>query len=137
MILKEGETQESLFDKVVPFLTERRGPDGIFFNGSFTIEEADMRVEGAIRLDSLDAAMRGHATLDLSVTLGEEVLGNGSLLPGHFADLDDGYRVGFAGQKMWSEIVVSRRSYGTVMLAGTVLAVGGALLLLLLRRRGR
>ena len=135
VILKEDETQEILFDKVVPFLTERRGPEKIYFNGSFTIEEDDLRVEGAISLDSLDQGMRGHATLDLTVMQGEELLGRGSLLPGHFADLDGGYRVGFAGLKMWSEIVLSRRSYGTVVLSGAVLAVIGLLLLPLARWR--
>ncbi len=136
VILKEGESQETLFDKVVPFLTERSGHQGIFFSGSFTVEDADLRVEGVIGLDSLDEDMRGHATLDLTVTLGERLLGSGSLLPGHFAELDGGYRVGFAGLKMWSEIVISRRSYGTVVLAGAGLAVTGALMLLLALRRG-
>jgi len=135
VILKENGTQETLFDKVVPFLTERRGPEKIYFNGSFTIEEGDLRVEGAISLDSLDEGMRGHATLDLTVMSGEVLLGNGSLLPGHFADLDGGYRVGFAGLRMWSEIVVSRRSYGTVVISGAVLAVIGALLFPLARWR--
>jgi len=136
VVLQEGEAQETVFDKVVPFLTERRGPEGILFNGSFTIAEADLRVEGGISLDSLDEGMRGHATLDLTVTLGEKLLGRGRLLPGHFADLENDYRVGFAGLKRWSEIVISRRSYGAFVLTGTVLAVVGALLLPVARWRG-
>lgn len=137
VILEDGDSTETLFDKVVPFLTERRGPRGILFNGSFTIAKADLRVEGVIRLDSLDEGLRGHATLDLAVTQGGQPLGRGSLLPGNFAELDRGYRVGFAGLKRWSEIVVSRRSYGTVVLLGTVLALGGALLFLLPDRTRR
>jgi hypothetical protein len=137
VILRDGDNTETLFDKVVPFLTERRGPRGILFNGSFTIAKADLRVEGVIRLDSLDEGLRGHATLDLAVTHGDEPLGSGSLLPGKFAELEGGYRVGFAGLKRWSEIVVSRRSYGTVVLLGTVLALAGALLFLLPDRKRR
>jgi hypothetical protein len=137
ILRKEGDKpEETLFDKVVPFLTERSGPDRIFFNGSFTIEDAGLQIEGAIGLDSLDEGMRGHATLDLIVTHGEEFLGRGSLLPGHFAELDDGYRVGFADLKMWSEIVISRRNYGKVVLAGSALALSGAFLLLLALWRG-
>jgi hypothetical protein len=49
-------------------------------------------------------------------------------LPGHFADIDEGYRIGFAGLERWSEIVISRRSYGQVVLAGTGLLVVGAVL---------
>jgi hypothetical protein len=131
VILKDGDTTETLLDKVVPFLTERRGPRGILFNGSFTIAKAGLRVEGVIRLDSLDEGLRGHATLDLAVTHDDQPLGSGSLLPGSFAELDGGYRIGFAGLKRWSEIVVSRRSYGTVVLLGAILALAGSLLFLL------
>ncbi len=137
VILRDGETTESVFDKVVPFLTERHGPQGILFHGSFTIEERGLRVEGVIGLDTLDEGMRGHATLDLTVTLDGRQLGSGRLLPGHFAELDDGYRVGFAGLKRWSEIVISRRNYGTVLLAGTGLAAVGGFLLLVGRTRRR
>lgn len=137
VILKEGETRETLFDKVVPFLTERHGPRGIRFHGAFTVQEEGLGVEGNVRLDSLDEGMRGHATLDLAVMLDGEPLGSGSLLPGHFAELDDGYRVGFAGLQRWSEIVVSRRSYGAVLLAGAAVAAGGGLSLLLGRVRRR
>ena len=128
VILREGETKETLFDKVVPFLTERHGPRGIVFNGSFTVEQSDLRVEGMIRLDSLDEGMRGHATLELSVHAAGKTVGSGSLLPGHFADMDDGIRVGFAGLHKWSEIVLSRRSYGPFVLAGAILAAAGGLL---------
>jgi hypothetical protein len=138
VILKKevDKPEETVFDKVVPFLTERRGPEKIYFNGSFAIEEADLHVEGSISLDSLDEGMRGHATLDLTVMRGEQPLGRGSLLPGHFAELEGGYRVGFAGLNMWSEIVISRRNYGTMVLAGTILAIIGTFLLLLALWRG-
>jgi hypothetical protein len=137
VILKNGEATETLFDKIVPFLTERHGPDGIRFTGSFTIADADLRVEGAIRLDSLDEGLRGHATLDLTVELAGSALGSGSLLPGHFAELDGGYRIGFAGLNRWSEIVISRRSYGKVMLGGAGLAAAGGFLLVFLHWASR
>ena len=72
--------------------------------------------------------MRGHATLVLAVTREGVAIGRGKLLPGHFANLEQGYRVGFAGLQKWSEVDVSRRTYGSAVLAGTVLALGGAVL---------
>jgi hypothetical protein len=135
-ILRDGETSETLFDKVVPLLTERHGPQGLRFSGAFTVAAHDLRAEGVIRLDSLDDGLRGHATLDLNVTEGGRTLGSGSLLPGHFADLDGGYRVGFTGLHQWSEIVLSRRSYGSVMLAGILLAVCSGVFSVVANRRG-
>ncbi len=137
VILRSGETEETVFDQVVPFLTERSGPDGIRFSGSFAKEDQDLRVEGTIRLDSLDENLRGHATLDLTVSSSAKLLGSGSLLPGHFAELDEGYRIGFADLKMWSEIVVSRRSYGPAVLTGTFLALFGGILMQAARWRRR
>jgi hypothetical protein len=128
VITKGADPQTTVFDRVVPFLTERRGPHGISFDGSFTIAKEDILVEGAIDLESLDEGMRGHATLDLAVSRDGEALGAGRLLPGHFADIEEGYRIGFAGLERWSEIVISRRSYGHAVLAGTGLFVVGAVL---------
>ncbi len=70
--------------------------------------------------------MRGHATLRLSVRRDGEMLGQGSLLPGHFADLARGYRIGFVSLKKWTEVDVSRRHYGRAVLAGSALALVGA-----------
>jgi len=119
---------ETVFDRVVPFTTQRRGPTGISFVGSFTIEKESLAVEGSVDLATLDAGMRGHATLVLAVMREGVPIGRGKLLPGHFADLEQGYRVGFAGLQKWSEVDVSRRTYGSAVLAGAALALGGAVL---------
>jgi hypothetical protein len=126
VVLRDGRT---VFDRVVPFLTERHGPAGLSFAGSFTVEKEDLRVEGSVDLASLDEGMRGHADLVLALTRSGEPLGRGALQPGHFADLEQGYRVGFAGLERWSEIVISRRNYGRLVLAGGALAVIGLVLL--------
>jgi hypothetical protein len=120
------ENDETVFDEVVPFTTRREGASGINFEGSFTIEREGLAVHGSVDLENLDEAMRGHATLALLVKRGETLLGRGRLLPGHFADLEQGYRSGFAGLHKWSEIDVSRRTYRSAVLAGTALALGGA-----------
>jgi hypothetical protein len=122
VILRDGET---LFDRVVPFTSRRLDHDGISFDGHFTVEEETLAVTGTVDLTSLDEAMRGHATLLLSVLLDDQSLGQGSLQPGYFADLDRGYRVGFAGLERWSEVVVSRRNYGHLVKAGGIAALIG------------
>ena len=85
-------------------------------------------MEGSVDLATLDAAMKGHATLVLSVRREGAAIGRGKLLPGHFADLEQGYRLGFAGLQKWSEVDVSRRTYGSAVLAGAALALGGVVL---------
>jgi hypothetical protein len=119
---------EELFDRVVPFTTRTREQAGISFTGTFTIEEEQLHVDGAVELDSLDEGMRGHATLTLSVAREGRMLGRGRLIPGHFAEIDEGYRIGFAGLEKWSEIDVSRRHYGRAVLAGAIVALAGAVL---------
>ena len=104
------------------------GPSGISFVGSFTIDKESLAVDGSVGLGTLDAGMRGHATLVLAVMHEGAAIGRGKLLPGHFADLERGYRVGFAGLEKWSEVDVSRRTYGGAVLAGAALALGGAVL---------
>lgn len=135
IVILEGE--ETIFDRIVPFTTERRETSGISFAGSFTIQREKLDVEGHVDLASLDEAMRGHATLALTVSREGAVLGRGSLLPGHFAEISSDYRVGFAGLEQWSEIVISRRNYGQVVLAGGALVVVGAILWPLAHWRGR
>ena len=66
-----------------------------------------------------------------------EPLGQGTLLPGHFADLDEGFRVGFVDLKRWSEIDVSRRNYGEPVLGAGLVAVLGVLIWPLAAWRGR
>lgn len=128
---------ETLFDRVVPFTTERSGPSGISFHGSLTVEKEGLAVGGQVDLESLDEGMRGHAQLLLTVRREGELLGGGELLPGHFADLEEGFRIGFAGLEQWSEIVISRRNYGRWVLAGAAVALVGAVLLPLAVWRAR
>lgn len=128
VIVSAGDRRGSVFDRVVPFTTERHGPSGIAFDGSFTVSSEDLHVEGTIDLASLDEGMRGHAMLELAVTRDGEALGQGRLLPGHFAEIDQGYRLGFTGLEKWSEIVISRRNYGGVVLAGAIVVLVGVIL---------
>jgi hypothetical protein len=117
-----------IFDRVVPFLTRREGESGIAFDGNFDLETEGLRVVGMVDLASLDEGMRGHSTLQLGVDKDGRPLGEGRLLPGQFASIDEGYSVGFAGLERWSEIVVSRRNYGLLVLVGTGLALLGGVL---------
>jgi len=125
VLLREG---NQVFDRVVPFTTERRKGDAISFAGDFTLAAEALEVHGTVDLRTLDEGLRGHATLDLALTREGAPLGHGRLSPGHFADIADGYRVGFAGLKKWSEIDISRRSYGEVVRIGAVIALTGGLL---------
>jgi hypothetical protein len=125
VILRDGET---LLDEVVPFRSRRDGPAGIRFEERFTVSREALVVDGRIDLASLDEGMRGHATLELVVLREGRPLGRGQLLPGHFAEIDQGYRIGFAGLERWSEIDVSRRNYRQVGRVGAVLALLGAIL---------
>ena len=133
VILREEET---LFDRVVPFTTKRTGPSGVSFEGSFEVVEAGLQADGRVDLASLDPAMRGHATLHLTLRHEDTLLGRGSLLPGRFADIEQGYRVGFAGLEKWSEIDISRRHYGTFVLFGGAVSLLGGLLWPLAAWRG-
>lgn len=117
--------RQTVFDEVVPFTTERRGPTGVLFEGAFTVERESLAVDGWVDLASLDEGMRGHATLELTVRRDGELLGKGRLLPGHFAEVGDGYGLGFAGLRRWSEIDVSRRDYSAFVLAGGAIAALG------------
>jgi hypothetical protein len=128
--------EETVFDRVVPFRTERRGPSGVSFEGRFVLEREGLEVAGVVSLASLDEGMRGHATLHLTVGRGGSVIGRGSLLPGHFAEIGEGYRVGFAGLDRWSEVLVSRRNYRTTVLVGVSLALLGAVVWPLAAWRG-
>ncbi len=136
---------EQIFDRVVPFTTERWGPAGVTFEGLFTIGAERLEVNGTVDLASLDEGMRGHATLRLEVRRDGQLLGRGSLLPGHFAEMAVGspgggqmehFRAGFVDLQKWSEIDLSRRHYGAAVLAGAGLALAGGLLWPLARWRG-
>ena len=134
---RDGDDRREVFDRVVPFVTERHGPDGLSFHGSFEIGAEDMRVEGRIDLDTLDDALRGHATLWVDVERSGVALGGGPLLPGHFAEIDDRYRVGFTDLRRWSEIVLTRRNYAGLMAPGLAATAVGWLLWPIARRKGR
>jgi hypothetical protein len=134
VLLEEG---KAVFDKVVPFTTERRGPTGVAFEGSFRIEERGLDFRGRVDLASLDEGMRGHATLELSLSRNGESPGRGRLLPGRFAELGDGLEVGFAGLSKWSEIDIARRDYGRAIVGGALLAAVGGLVWALGAWRGR
>ena len=114
---------------VVPFTTERSGASGISFAGRFTVEEESLEVDGQVDLASLDDGMRGHASVLLSVRREGDLLGRGRLLPGEFADIGQGYRIGYAGLEQWSEIVISRSNYGRWVIAGAIVALVGLALL--------
>ena len=126
IVILQGE--QTVFDRHVPFLTRRHGNKGVTFSGRFTVSQDSLAVQGEVDLSTLDEGMRGHAVLALVVRREEQLLGRGHLRVGHFADLEEGYRVGFAGLGRWSEIVISRRTYSDVLLAGGALALAGALL---------
>lgn len=124
VILRDGAT---VFDREVPFTTTSHGGGRVSFDGEFTIEREELHVAGRVDLSTLDEAMRGHAALQLRLARGGRDLGEGRLLPGHFATLDDGYRVGYAGLGTWSEIDISRRGYAGAVLGGCGLALAGML----------
>ena len=123
VVLHQG---REILDRVIPFLSRQEGRSGISFEERFTISRERLEIEGAVDLGSLDEGMRGHAALLLTVRREGELLGRGSLLPGHFAEIEDGYRIGFADLHRWSEIDISRRNYGGVVIAGALLLLVGA-----------
>jgi hypothetical protein len=126
--------KETVFDEVVPFTTERRGPGGVSFLGHFELGDEGLDVHGEVNLPE---ELRGHATLSLAMTRMGEPLGRGSLLPGHFADISDDYRVGFAGLRKWSEIDIARRCYEPVVAGGAGMALLGLVFWPVARWRGR
>jgi hypothetical protein len=124
VIIKDDKT---LFDRVVPFTTRKLEARSVVFEGEVRVEEHDLQVRGALNLDTLDPDMRGHPNLTLEVSGAGKDLGSGRLTLGHFAELADGYRVGFAGLHMWTEVVLSRQTYTEPMVAGMVVALVGGL----------
>lgn len=126
---------QTVFDRVVPFTTQSPQAGMLSFDGAFDVAAERLQIRGAVSLDGLDEQMRGHVKLGLVVTRDGRELGRGELMPGHFADLRDGYRIGFAGLKKWSEIDITRRNYPQPMIAGALLLAIGALSPLVRRRR--
>ncbi len=126
MVVLKG--KETILDTFVPFRTIREGPDGIAFVGEFEIAREKLLVRGAVTLENLNDDMKGHPKLEVSVARAGAAIGEGTLAPGNFADLGDGYRIGFAGLRRWAEIDFSRRTYAAPILAGLVLFLAGAML---------
>ena len=83
-----------------------------------------LEVRGSV---DLREGLSGVARLAVALPREGTLLGRGVLSPGHFAELNDSYRVGFAGLRKWSEIDVSRRHYGNIVLLGGGLALLGGL----------
>lgn len=131
VILRE---QSQIFDENIPFITRREEPGTVRFEEEFTIRKEGLHVRGEVVLQTLDEWMRGHPVLGLEVKKGDEILGTGTLLPGHFADLKDGYRVGFAGLKKWTEIDISRKNYPLPMFVGSGMVLLGIITWPVLRK---
>lgn len=114
----------TIFDRIVPFTTGEPSRGVLTFDGAFRTQ--GILVRAAIDASTLDERMKGHVKLGVDVSRDGRLLGRGELFPGHFADLADGYRIGFVGLKKWSEVDVSRRNYAEPMFAGALLALAGA-----------
>lgn len=123
VLVKEGRT---IFDRAVPFRT-RPDPTGLLFQGSFELAAEKLAVEGVVTLENLDDRMKGHPRLVLAVKRDGHAIGGGELEPGHFAELPDGYRLGFAGMKRWTEIDVSRHSYALPIWIGLALVAAAVI----------
>lgn len=124
VITRNGET---LFDRHVPFYTESREGRQLAYVGRFEVKEHDLQVNGALDLRSLDERMRGHEKIGLTLRCSGKPIGSGELDMGHFARLSDGYAIGFAGLRKWSEIDLSRRNYPAPIFAGIALWAAGAI----------
>lgn len=126
---------ETLLDQVVPFRSTLEPGRALSFEGEVEVPREKLTIRGAVNLDGLDADMKGHPRLALHVEKDGREVGAGELLPGHFAELPGGYRVGFAGLERWVEVDVARRSYREVVLAGLALAAAGLALWIVARLR--
>ncbi len=130
-----------VLDEVVPFDSVLDVRQAVAFRRTLTIARESLEIEAELDLTDLDANMKGHPSLSLTVKKEGRPLGEGRLKPGHFSELSEGYRIGFAGLSRWIELDVRRRSYGGPMLAGAAVALAGLVLwalgaLLAHRRRG-
>lgn len=121
VVLKDGAT---LLDRTVMFETRRTGPGTLAFEGEVELPER-VQLLGAVSLAGLDERMRGHPQLAVRLVQAGRVLGAGELSPGHFADVEGGYRIGLAGLWRWVEIDVSRRNYRLPVLVGAAALLAG------------
>jgi hypothetical protein len=122
VLLRDGET---LFDQTVMFETRRLGAEAITFASDVPVGREGLVVNGEVRVTGMDERMKGHPQLRVRVQKDGVLLGEGELLPGHFAEIGGGYRVGLAGLTRWAEIIVSRRSYGVAIFAGVAMLTAG------------
>lgn len=127
----------TVLDAFVPFRTIREGPDGIAFLGDLEVSAERLRIRAAVTLADLNDDMKGHPQLELSVEHDGRAIGSGTLSPGEFADLKEGYRIGFAGLRRWAEIDFSRRTYPIPILAGLAAFLLGLGTAVVARWRGR
>jgi hypothetical protein len=132
-LLRDGKT---VFDEHVPFRTRILGGRAVAFDGEVEIPAAGLRVAGEVDLSTLDARMRGHPALHLAVSRDGVEIGGGSLLPGHGATVEGGYRITYAGLRRWSEIDVRRQTPVGGVRVGLVVAAAGLLLWPLAAWRG-
>lgn len=109
LVLLHGD--KTLLDQEVPFRTQNMGQRLLSFEGDCRVEAEKIDLAGAVSLEELNEEMKGHPILGIEVRREGKLLGRGELLPGHFAELEEGYRIGFAGMKRWSEIAISRKNY--------------------------
>jgi len=127
----------TVLDEVVPFQSSVGEGRAVSFQGALTIASESLALEGEVDLSGLDEKMKGHPRLVITVRKDGRSIGEGQLLPGHFAELAEGYRIGFAGLDRWIELDVRRRTYRGVMLAGYATALAGLVLWGALRWRPR
>jgi hypothetical protein len=133
VVVKDGRT---VLDEKIPFRTQQTAPGLLRFEGEFEVASEGLQIQGAISLEGLNENMKGHPKLGLIVRKGGRNLGGGELMPGHFAEIAEGYRVGFAGMTRWSEIDISRRNYPLPILVGAGVALLGLCLWPLAAWRG-
>jgi hypothetical protein len=132
IVLRKGMRPVPVLDTEVPFRTVREGADGIAFTADFEISAERLLVHAALTLEDLNDDMKGHPRLEVEVEripdpIGGS-LGRGKLKPGEFAQLEDGYELGFVGLQRWSEIDFARRPQPLPMFAGIGLAALGLVL---------
>ncbi|HSN15924.1 MAG TPA: hypothetical protein VLT61_14930, partial [Anaeromyxobacteraceae bacterium] len=129
IVVKKG--ARTLFEGHVPFRTRLLERRAVAFDGEVDVPEEGLHVTGEVDLSTLDERMRGHPTLLLRVEKGGRELGGGALTPGHFADVGEGYAIGYAGMRRWSEVDVRRAGMARWVRAGLLASAAGLLLWLI------
>jgi hypothetical protein len=127
--------RKKLYERWTPIHSRFEPGRAVAFEETIDIEP-DVTLSVGVSLDRLDEEMKGHPVLGLQLRRGQEVIGAGELLPGHGADLREGWHVGFAGLRRWSEIdIVSEPHRRTALLGASMAVVGGIVFALAAWRR--